>query len=128
MGWSVFDGTTRFGETSAVKRKRSASLQIKRKQASCGLDRGSVSESDHPVALPARWVHAHYCLRELALHVRLRKLRQANDVASHPVGLPGCEENRDVGPFEFNNFREFGPGHFWHRLIGNDKINAVLTS
>ena len=27
--WDVFDATTRFGETSAVKRKRSASAQIK---------------------------------------------------------------------------------------------------
>ena len=46
-----------------------------------GLRANVAGEWDDPVALPALRIHAHHCVRKLALHVRLCKLRQADIVA-----------------------------------------------
>jgi hypothetical protein len=87
----------------------------------------SGAKRDNPVGLSARRIHQDYCIREVALEIRLRKLRQAYIVASDPICIASCEQDGNVRPFAFNCLGEFRSGHFRHGLIGNDEVNGILA-
>jgi hypothetical protein len=85
------------------------------------------TKSDDPVRFSARRIHLQYCGYEIALEEGLREFWQAYLVPWAHVCITSREQDGNIGPFASNYFGEFRSGHFWHGLIGNDKVNGVLA-